>query len=87
MERLLAAEQTDRKLKSLRHELKAARFPIHLDLLGIDWTETPPSQAVVEELASASFMEMTHYLILVVGTGTGNSSHPNKNPHYSHSGG
>ena len=36
MERLLAAEQTDRKLKSLRHQLKAARFPIHRDLLDID---------------------------------------------------
>ena len=30
MERLLAAEQTDRQLKSLRYQLKAARFPIHV---------------------------------------------------------
>ncbi len=73
MERLLAAEQTDRKLKSLRHQLKAARFPIHRDLLGIDWTETPLSQAVVEQLASAAFIETAHNLILVGGTGTGKS--------------
>jgi len=73
MERLLAAEQTDRKLKSLRHQLKAARFPIHRDLLGFDWTETPLSQAVVEQLASAVFMETAHNLILVGGTGTGKS--------------
>ena len=73
MERLLAAEQTDRKLKSLRHQLKAARFPIHRDLLGIDWTETPLSQVVVEQLASAAFMETAHNLILVGGTGTGKS--------------
>ena len=73
MERLLAAEQTDRKLKSLRHQLKAARFPIHRDLLGIDWTETTLSQAVVEQLASAAFMETAHNLILVGGTGTGKS--------------
>ena len=65
MARLLAAEQTDRKLKSLRHQLKAARFPIHRDLLDIDWTETPLSQAVVEQLASAAFMETAHNLILV----------------------
>jgi len=32
---LIAAEQTDRQLKSLRYQLKAARFPIHRDLLGI----------------------------------------------------
>ena len=41
MERLIAAEQTDRQLKSLRYQLKTARFPMHRDLLGIDWNETP----------------------------------------------
>lgn len=73
MARLLAAEQTDRKLKSLCHQLKAARFPIHRDLLGIDWSETPLSQVVVEQLASVTFMETAHNLILVGGTGTGKS--------------
>ncbi len=73
MARLLEAKQTDRKLKSLRHQLKAARFPIRRDLLGIDWTDTPLSQAVVEQLASAAFMETAHNLILVGGTGTGKS--------------
>jgi DNA replication protein DnaC len=73
MERLIVAEQTDRQLKSLRYQLKAARFPIHRDLLGIEWAETPLSQAVVEQLASAAFMETAHNLILVGGTGTGKS--------------
>lgn len=73
MERLIAAEQTERQLKSLRYQLKAARFPIHRDLTGIDWDETPLSQAVVEQLASAAFMEIAHNLILVGGTGTGKS--------------
>ena len=71
MARMIAAEQTDRQLKSLRYQLKSARFPIHRDLLGIDWTETPLSQAVVEQLATAAFMETAHNLILVGGTGTG----------------
>lgn len=73
MERLIAAEQTERQLKSLRYQLKAARFPIHRDLTGIDWAETPLSQVVVEQLASAAFMEIAHNLILVGGTGTGKS--------------
>jgi DNA replication protein DnaC len=73
MGRLIAAEQTDRQLKSLRYQLKAARFPIHRDLLGIDWAEIPLSQVVVEQLASAAFMETAHNLILVGGTGTGKS--------------
>ena len=67
------AEQTERQLKSLRYQLKAARFPIHRDLLGFDWAETPLSQAVMEQLASAAFMETAHNLILVGGTGTGKS--------------
>lgn len=71
MEKLLVAEQTDRQLKSLRYQLKAARFPIHRDLVGINWAETPLSQVVIEQLASAAFMETAHNLILVGGTGTG----------------
>ena len=73
MARLIAAEQTDRQLKSLRYQLKAARFLNHRDLLGIDWAETPLPPTVVEQLASAAFMETAHKLILVGGTGTGKS--------------
>lgn len=73
MERLIAAEQTDRQLKSLKYQLKAARFPIHRDLLGIDWTETPLSKAVLDALAKATFMDTAHNVILVGGTGTGKS--------------
>jgi DNA replication protein DnaC len=73
MERLLSAEQTDRTLRSLRYQLKTARFPIHRDLLGFDWQETPLSQAVIEQLATAAFMETAHNLILVGGPGTGKS--------------
>ena len=71
MDRLISAEQTDRQLKSLRYQLKSARFPTHRDLLGIDWAETPLSQTVIEQLATAAFMETAHNLILVGGTGTG----------------
>ena len=39
----------------------------------ICWAETPLSQAVVEQLASAAFMQTAHNLILVGGTGTGKS--------------
>lgn len=70
MDRLIVAEQTERQLKSLRYRLEAARFPIHRDLLGIDWAETPLSQVAVEQLAGAAFMEAAHNLILVGGTGT-----------------
>ena len=71
LDRLIDAEQADRQVRSLRYQLKAARFPIHRDLTGVDWAETPLPQAQVQQLATAAFMESAHNLILVGGTGTG----------------
>lgn len=69
--RLIEAEQQDRQARSLRYQLKAAKFPIHRDLAAFDWAETPLPQSQIEQLASGSFMETAHNLILVGGTGTG----------------
>ena len=63
--------QTERQVRSLRYQLKVARFPVHRDLTGFDWAETPLPQAQIQQLASAAFMETAHNLILVGGTGTG----------------
>lgn len=71
LDRLTDAEQADRQVRSLRYQMKTARFPIHRDLTGIDWAETPLPQAQIEQLASSAFMESAHNLILVGGTGTG----------------
>ena len=69
--RLLDAEQADRQARSLRYQLKAARFPIHRDLTGFDWSETPLDAARIQELAMGHYLETAHNLILVGGTGTG----------------
>lgn len=69
--RLLDAEQADRQARSLRYQLKAARFPIHRDLTGFDWRETPLDGARIQELAKGHYLETAHNLILVGGTGTG----------------
>jgi DNA replication protein DnaC len=71
LDRLIEAELADRQVRSLRYQLKAARFPVHRDLTGIDWAETPLPQALIQQLASAAFMKTAHNLILVGGTGTG----------------
>src|SRR6195952_3179070 len=73
LDRLIEAELADRQVRSLRYQLKVARFPVHRDLTGINWAETPLPQAQIEQLASAAFMETAHNLILVGGTGTGKS--------------
>jgi len=69
LDRMIEAELADRQLRSLRYQLKLARFPVHRDLIGIDWAETPLPQ--IQQLASAAFTETAHNLILVGGTGTG----------------
>jgi DNA replication protein DnaC len=71
LDRLIEAELADRQVRSLRYQLKAARFPVHRDLTGIDWAETPLPQAQLQQLATAGFMASAHNLILVGGTGTG----------------
>jgi DNA replication protein DnaC len=71
LDRLITAEQSDRQARSLNYQLKAAHFPIHRDLMQFEWHETPLSQARVEQLATADFMDQAYNLILVGGTGTG----------------
>jgi len=71
LERLITAELADRKARSLRYQLKVARFPTHRDLMNFDWAETPLQKARIEQLATGGFMEQAHNLILVGGTGTG----------------
>lgn len=71
LDRLIEAEQADRQVRTLRYQLNAARFPVHRDLTGFDWTETPLPPAQIKQLAIAAFMDSAHNLILVGGTGTG----------------
>lgn len=71
VDRLIEAEQADRQVRSLRYQLKAARFPIHRDLSSFDWQETPLDRGQIQQLASSAFMDSAHNLILVGGTGTG----------------
>ena len=37
LDRLIEAEQADRQARSLNYQLKAARFPMHRDLISFDW--------------------------------------------------
>ena len=71
LSQLVNAEITDRYARSLRYQLKVARFPVHRDLVDFKWGETPLSKQQIEQLATAKFMDDAHNLILVGGTGTG----------------
>jgi len=69
LDRLIAAEQTDRKARSLNYQLHAARFPHHRDLIHFDWAENPLTRERIEQLANGDFMEQANNLIFVGGTG------------------
>ncbi len=71
LSQLIKVEIADRQLRSLNYQLKVAKFPIHRDLVAFDWNEIPLSRQQIEQLATASFMDDAHNLILVGGTGTG----------------
>ena len=71
LSQLVNAEITDRYVRSLRYQLKVAKFHIHLDLVDFKWAETTLSKQQIEQLAPAKFMDDAHNLILVGGTGTG----------------
>lgn len=71
LNRLIEAEQADRQARRLTYQLKAARFPVHRDLVNFNWSESPLSQEHIQQLATGAFMERAYNLILVGGTGTG----------------
>lgn len=73
LQRLIQAEQVDRQTRSLKYQLRVAKFPMHRDFTAFDWKESRLEEAQVRQLATGAFMEAAHNLILVGGTGTGKS--------------
>ncbi len=71
LSRLIEAEIADRKARSLRYQLKIAKFPIHCSFTEFNWQESALSESQMQVFAGAGFMEEAHNLILVGGTGTG----------------
>ena len=71
LEHLLQAEATDRVMRSIRHQMSAARFPMHRDLVGFDFEASPVDEALIGKLATLEFTEAAHNVVLVGGPGTG----------------
>jgi DNA replication protein DnaC len=71
LQQLIEAEQVDRQARTVRYQLKAARFPLHRDLATFDFHASPLSAPHLRHLMTGSFMDTAHNVILVGGTGTG----------------
>ena len=71
VEHLLQAEQSDRAMRSVSHQMHVAKFPVHRDLAGFDFTVSPVERKLIVQLANLEFTEAAHNAVMVGGPGTG----------------
>ena len=71
IEHLLQAEQADRHVRSVRYQLHSAKFPIHRDLAGFNFTHSRVDKALIDDLSTLAFTEQAHNVVFIGGTGTG----------------
>ena len=71
IEHLLEAEDTNREMRSISHQMKSARFPLHRDLAGFDFAVSPVDRALIMKLSDLSFTDQAHNVVLIGGPGTG----------------
>lgn len=68
---LLDAEGTDRHARSIRYQMGAARFPVHRDLAGFDFSQSRVDEKLIGQLAGAEFADSAANVVFIGGTGTG----------------
>jgi DNA replication protein DnaC len=71
IEHLLQAEDVDRVMRSIAHQMKSARFPMHRDMAGFDFEASQVDKALVQKLADLSFTKDAQNVVLIGGPGTG----------------
>jgi DNA replication protein DnaC len=71
LEHLLQAETTDRAMRSVSHQMHAAKFPVHRDLAGFDFGCTRIDQALIMQLSTLGFTDTAQNAVLIGGPGTG----------------
>ena len=74
IEHLLQAEHTDRAMRSISHQMKVARFPIHRDLAGFDFACESAAQideSQIDKLATLEFVDTAQNVVFIGGPGSG----------------
>ncbi|MGH8831902.1 MAG: IS21-like element helper ATPase IstB [Polaromonas sp.] len=71
IEHLLQAEHTDRAMRSISHQMKAARFPIHRDLAGFDFAAAKVDENLISKLSTMEFADTAQNVVFIGGPGTG----------------
>ena len=68
---LIAAESQERANRSLRYQMRIARFPAQRSLDDFDFSESPVDKSALQRLADGHYLGAAQNVILVGGTGTG----------------
>jgi DNA replication protein DnaC len=71
IEHLQQAEHTDRAMRSVRHQMNAAKFPVHRDLAGFDFQASKVDEQLVRQLATMAFTDSAQNAVFIGGPGTG----------------
>ena len=71
IEHLLQAELEQRAFASVRHQMKAAKFPLHRNLTGFDFEGTKVDKKLVNQLSTLDFTDTAQNVVLIGGPGTG----------------
>ena len=68
---LIQAETVDRQVRSIRYQMKAARFPTIKDMDGFDFTASGVQEGRIRTLHDGAFVDDAGNIVFVGGTGTG----------------
>ena len=69
IEHLLQAEHAQRAFASVRHQMKAAKFPLHRDLAGFDFEASKVDKKLVSQLSTLDFTDTAQNAVLIGGPG------------------
>ena len=71
LSQLLKAEMSEREVRSIAYQIKAARFPAYKDLAGFDFASSEVHEALVRQLHRGEFIDGAHNVVALGGPGTG----------------
>lgn len=71
LDTLLKAEVAERDVRSIKYQMKAAKFPTYRDLSDFDFSQSSVDEALIRSLHRCEFLDDTHNVVLVGGPGTG----------------
>lgn len=63
----------DRAIRSISYQMHTARFPVHRNLAGFDFSQSKVDASLIDRLATMAFTDAADNVVLVGGSGTGKS--------------